>query len=177
MRGSQRAGCGTASRYHVGSRVRRGQPLGAEVLLVVPTAGRKRFAVSSLDCSHAHALSVHCHGYSDFDHRYRTKEYEERTDRTTGPFISTTIHFTVCVHTKDETKIHIQRTPRVRTSARNAADDIYPDKTNSMSRSHECQAHDDQPITEDSLRSIHLTLPATLRYVAQSAKAKLVDNG
>ena len=43
VRGSQRAGCETASRYHVGSRVRRGQPLGAEVLLVVPTAGRNPF--------------------------------------------------------------------------------------------------------------------------------------
>ena len=30
-------------RYHVGSRARRGQPLGAEVLLVVPTAGRNPF--------------------------------------------------------------------------------------------------------------------------------------
>ena len=58
VRSSQRAGCETASRYHVGSRVRRGQPLGAEVLLVVPTAGRKRFAVSSLDCSHARTLST-----------------------------------------------------------------------------------------------------------------------
>ena len=46
VRGSQRAGCETTSRYHVGSRARRGQLLGAEILLVVPhpAAGRKRFA-------------------------------------------------------------------------------------------------------------------------------------
>ena len=51
-----------------------------------PLPGGILFAVQPLACSHAHALSAHCHGRRpDFGHRYRTKEYEERTDRTTHP--------------------------------------------------------------------------------------------
>ena len=59
VRGSQRAGCETASRYHAGSRVRRGQPLGAEVLLAVPTAGRNPFrGTASCLLARARALST-----------------------------------------------------------------------------------------------------------------------
>jgi hypothetical protein len=52
-------GCETSSRYHVGSRVRRGQPLGAEVLLAVPTAGRNPFrGTASCLLARARALST-----------------------------------------------------------------------------------------------------------------------
>ena len=46
-------------RYHAGSRVRRGQPLGAEVLLAVPTAGRNPFrGTASCLLARARALST-----------------------------------------------------------------------------------------------------------------------